>query len=757
MKTINDYAELVKEKHALNKTIAPVETDLTDASRGYHIGEQFIIDGELNKAKTEIAQHDALVLNTNYEPADNLTEQIKNAGGGTGTDPRLDVFENNIASVETDETDASKEYKVGEQLILNNILYDVIAPISEHDVITTTGSGANIAPADPISSKVEALTKEITDAYALMSRNGAKNHVHVTATSQTINGVTFTVNDDGSIKANGTATEFTAFDIETTATGLKAVSGNYLLSDGLANPSASHYTTITVVDKNDVTTYDYANTKDAGKQAFSIVAEDIKSIYLAVCIGANVTVNNLVFYPMVRDAEDIDNDFQPYAKTNQQLTAENQTLTNQANDMVNVLGAKNLLPNNAVSQTINGVTFTVNSDGSVTANGTATELTLLFCIQKFKPNNGNYILSGGVKNGAFVFVNENNGTTFVRNVVSIGNDTQFTLNYSDYDNLDCGVGIESGVTVNNETFYPMIRPASIQDDTYVPYSMTNKEMTPYVQAISNPNLLDNPWFTVNQRGFASTSSAVGYTVDRWRVAYNPASNTCELTSNGIVLNSVSQILIFQQRFDEEQFKSVVGKMTTFSVLLSDGTMHKGSAIFPQKGNASNIVVINNDDLHVYYQYNSNSGNLPSVGIYPKVGKTVTIKAVKLEIGEVSTLASDTAPNYATELLKCQRYFVRIGKDGEYVGMGMGQARSQTLCSVHIPSPVQMRAKPTLTISGNVVLRNGNNIAISTSGNVDSYPANEVILALTTTGLTEGSPYDVFTSNNNAYIDLSADL
>lgn len=161
MKTINDYAELVKEKHALNKTIAPVETDLTDASRDYHIGEQFINDGEIYKAKTEIAQHDALVLNTNYEPADNLTTQIKNAGGGTGTDPRLDVFENNIAPVETDETDASKAYQVGEQLILSNILYDVIAPISEHDVITTTGSGANIEPADPISSGIQTLTNQV--------------------------------------------------------------------------------------------------------------------------------------------------------------------------------------------------------------------------------------------------------------------------------------------------------------------------------------------------------------------------------------------------------------------------------------------------------------------------------------------------------------------------------------------------------------------------------------------------------------------
>lgn len=198
MKTINDYAELVKEKHALNKTIAPVETDLTDASRGYHIGEQFIYDGELYKAKTEIAQHDALVLNTNYEPADDLTTQIKNAGGGTGTDPRLDVFENNIAPVETDETDASKAYQVGEQLILNNILYDVIAAISEHDVITTTGSGANIEPADPISLQFQTLTNYVEDILPIVG-----DAIEITTTESFANlknGITykFSTSDTGS-------------------------------------------------------------------------------------------------------------------------------------------------------------------------------------------------------------------------------------------------------------------------------------------------------------------------------------------------------------------------------------------------------------------------------------------------------------------------------------------------------------------------------------------------------------------------------
>lgn len=76
MKKITDYAELVKEKHALNSALGPVETDLSDASRAYAVGEEFVYNGVLYRAKTAISQHDALVLNTNYEAADSITGQI---------------------------------------------------------------------------------------------------------------------------------------------------------------------------------------------------------------------------------------------------------------------------------------------------------------------------------------------------------------------------------------------------------------------------------------------------------------------------------------------------------------------------------------------------------------------------------------------------------------------------------------------------------------------------------------------------------
>ena len=344
MKTINDYAELVKEKHALNKTIAPVETDLTDASRGYHIGEQFIIDGDLFKAKTEIAQHDALVLNTNYEPADDLTTQIKNAGGGTGTDPRLDVFENNIAPVETDETDASRAYQVGEQLILDSILYDVIAPISEHDVITTTGSGANIAPADPISSQFEALTNQVGNLTDYVRETGVKNILPLTLDEikkanptvswsgniGTTAGIAFTVVTENEvvtgIKANGTSTGEANFNITNRNTNIWRPAFNTVTLSG--SPSGSTSDCCMKANKTTSSGALYIGEIYESGRTITLESTDI-ALGFWISIQSGQTVTDKMFYPQIEEGT-TKSAFQPYAKTNQELTAENQTLTKRA-------------------------------------------------------------------------------------------------------------------------------------------------------------------------------------------------------------------------------------------------------------------------------------------------------------------------------------------------------------------------------------------------------------------------------------------
>ena len=93
----------------------------------------------------------------------------------------------------------------------------------------------------------------------------------------------------------------------------------------------------------------------------------------------------------------------------------------------------------------------------------------------------------------------------------------------------------------------------------------------------------------------------------------------------------------------------------------------------------------------------------------------TVKAIKLEKGTVSTLAQDTAPNYATELLKCQRYFINV------IGNGASGYFNDADAILSVPVPVQMRTVPTVT------LNYANNI-VDATGNVIAVPANAAVTA-----------------------------
>lgn len=173
------------------------------------------------------------------------------------------------------------------------------------------------------------------------------------------------------------------------------------------------------------------------------------------------------------------------------LTSQIQTLINETATINNVLGAKNLLPNTATSQVINGITFTVNNnDGSVTANGTATADATL-AINALTLPKGTYVLNGCPSGGA--------GTTYrmyalpsgMSPYYDNGNGVQFTVT----DNTlvyYVRIVIVSGQTVSNLVFKPMLRPSSIVDDTYVPYAMTNRELTEnaeieVISLTANPN------------------------------------------------------------------------------------------------------------------------------------------------------------------------------------------------------------------------------------------------------------------------------
>ena len=127
---------------------------------------------------------------------------------------------------------------------------------------------------------------------------------------------------------------------------------------------------------------------------------------------------------------------------------------------------KNKLQNTATTQTMSGVTFTVNNDGTVIINGTASSV-VWFKVNANITLSGEYILNGCHAGGdaihSYSLVLEREST---RLVTDTGNGATFNN-----DGRQCILYIRLGAsTYNNIIFKPMIRLATETDATFAPYS-----------------------------------------------------------------------------------------------------------------------------------------------------------------------------------------------------------------------------------------------------------------------------------------------
>lgn len=139
-----------------------------------------------------------------------------------------------------------------------------------------------------------------------------------------------------------------------------------------------------------------------------------------------------------------------------------QELNSVENPTISMFG-KNLLEVTAVTQTINGITFTVNEDKSVTMNGTATADA--YCglnqITMYKP--GKYVLSGCVNGGSNTYFLYSD----VGGIYNRTGETEFTIDA--YEQRKFLIKVHSGITVSNVTIKPMLRLVDTRDGTYESY------------------------------------------------------------------------------------------------------------------------------------------------------------------------------------------------------------------------------------------------------------------------------------------------
>ena len=152
---------------------------------------------------------------------------------------------------------------------------------------------------------------------------------------------------------------------------------------------------------------------------------------------------------------------------------------------------KNLLKNTATSQTVNGITFTVNEDGSITANGTASaNLTFtVFQWDTIPENLKNIALTlngcpeGGRTDGYRLAVHSKQSSSAAWTGIGAETGAEMTFKFNDTAAAArIVIAGNSGTVFDNLTFYPMLRYAEITDNAYEPYKPSVEERLAALEA-----------------------------------------------------------------------------------------------------------------------------------------------------------------------------------------------------------------------------------------------------------------------------------
>lgn len=196
---------------------------------------------------------------------------------------------------------------------------------------------------------------------------------------------------------------------------------------------------------------------------------------------------------------------------------------------------------------------------------------------------------------------------------------------------------------------------------------------------SNPNLLINPDFKINQRGQSTYSSTgAGCTVDRW-VGTNV--QTVVNSDCTVSVSSLSGTGYYTQHEENISY----GKHTySIYVQAITGTV---KAFYKSKDSKDIELGTLKQGLNTF---TSSDDGFKSFFLNVAGGSSVTLKYAKVEQGKVAT--SFVAPNPADELIKCQRYY--FNRYYFYVFYS-GSESFTYIFSDTIPS---MRIKPTVNFA-----------------------------------------------------------
>lgn len=279
----------------------------------------------------------------------------------------------------------------------------------------------------------------------------------------------------------------------------------YIISDGLTDEQHTNvgYMQLVRYDKNNPTNWKYGVSSMKGTEIYTANDENTLQYGIRLIIRNGATANNITFKPML-EVGTMSHEYQPTTISNTSL---NERLSDQQ--------GQNLIPYpyyRPDSYTNNGITWTVNEDGSVTANGTATATAhYTVFIGKLGLEIGkNYVLTiTTVKGQASLYLankNKQNINTGIAACRTVNNSTLSVIfKYSqtdDFDRDELGLYIVAGTTLTNCIIKFQLERGTIRHE-YQPTTLSNPTLKKEIGSALQPESIVN-----NQ-----TTTVVGFALD----------------------------------------------------------------------------------------------------------------------------------------------------------------------------------------------------------------------------------------------------
>lgn len=267
---------------------------------------------------------------------------------------------------------------------------------------------------------------------------------------------------------------------------------------------------------------------------------------------------------------------------------------------VPALIGKNLIPypyEEARKSPINGITWTVNSDGSVTANGTATANSTFWLTTRRLVPGVSYTMSTGVAATA-------SGCSMVVNYYKKGSSHYFTwinglitprtgVFPEDGDKLACYLLVQSGTTVSNITFKPQLE-AGTTATAYQKYVTPNWQLTEPAYTSGSTNTLyfvDCTEFTNGTFKYSEVSKSSSY--EAAKAAYNKAQE-----AQNRVISAETKI---EQNKNAITLRATKTEMAEYIASRKENLVTNGSASL---GDNTNFSEFTYDPANQYYSNGS---------------------------------------------------------------------------------------------------------------------------------------------------------